>query len=181
VIDLDTGSWRQQQTQARRSPSPNTAPVTYSFGVDGTVAYLVDDDDGAVSREPALVASERRAELHILALLRIALAPDATLINARTHDHHDLVDVVTHDGTFTLYPITGNIHAASMVMVYLPRARILVTVDLFDRSSSGKFPFAANLVENVRRRKLSVERMVGLHGRPVLFAEVIAAAGASSM
>ena len=82
------------------------------------------------------------------------------------------------DRTVKLYPVEGNAHAATLLMVYVPHARILITADLFDRSSTGKFPFAANLVDNVRRRKLDVEWLVGLHGYPVPFADVIAAAGA---
>jgi glyoxylase-like metal-dependent hydrolase (beta-lactamase superfamily II) len=397
AIDLAAGRWRQRQTQARRPPSPNTVPVTFSFGVDGAIAYLI-DDEGASARRAAAEAAERRAELHHhpLELLRAALAPGARLTNAREAAGRASVDVATADGTFTLaidqrtklpasitspaydpvlgdvaiettfdgyqdagglklptriaarrdrdviaalevsrnvvddalddvaapsdlpapaapavavtaepladgvwllggqshhsvlieladrallveapldeartraviakarelvaakplthaimshhhhdhsggirtaiaegltivahdaakafvedlaarrhtiakdalaaqprplaletvtgervfgdgrtvrlYPIEGNVHAATLLMVYVPHARILITADLFDRSSTGKFPFAANLVDNVRRRSLDVERLVGLHGRPVAFADVIAAA-----
>jgi len=38
------------------------------------------------------------------------------------------------------------------------------------------FPFAANLLENVKKRGLQVDRVVGIHGRPVPLAEVEAAA-----
>jgi glyoxylase-like metal-dependent hydrolase (beta-lactamase superfamily II) len=396
-IDAAGGRWRQRQTQARRPPSPNTVPVTYSFGVDGQVAYTI-DDDGSVSRDPAAVARERRTELrhHPLGLLVAALGPGASVSDARTTGDRERVDVAIADGTFTLaidtrtklpvsvtsltydpvfgdvpietsfgsyedvagvklptrlstrrdrdvvaslevrnvidaelpevaapagvppasaptvhvttepiadgvwllggqshhsvlveladrlilveapqdaertraviaaaralvpskplthaimshhhddhaggirtavaegltivahesaksfvedlaarkhalvndalalhpaplklelvgaermygggartvevYPVTDNLHAASMLMVYVRHARILITADLFDRSSTGKFPFAANLIGNVEHHKLVVDQLVGLHGRPVPFSDVIAAA-----
>jgi glyoxylase-like metal-dependent hydrolase (beta-lactamase superfamily II) len=394
TMDLAHDRWRQQQTQARRLPSPNTVPVTYAFGVAGALAYTIDDEGSAALDSPA-IAAERRAEMrhHPLGLVRAALAPTAVLANPR-HDHGlDIVDITLPEGTFTLaidphtglpahvasraydpvvgdiviettfaryeragglvlptqlavrrdgqvvssltvantleasddtsapaspssraepavavepladgvwllggsshhsvlieladravlvevprdeartlavitdarrllaakplthaimshhhhdhaagvraavaerltivadesarafvtdlvgrrhalapdtlarrpsplilevvadrrtygdgagrievYPVSGNAHASSMLMVYVPHARMLITADLFDRSSTGVYPFAANLVDNVDRRGLEVDVLVGLHGRPVPFGEVRAAA-----
>lgn len=103
TIDLASGRWREQLTQARRPPSPNTIPVTYALGVAGAIAYTI-DDDGAVSLDPPSDARERRAELlhNPLSLLRAALAPGAVVTNARRSLDRDLVDVVTMDGTYTL-------------------------------------------------------------------------------
>lgn len=392
VLDLSRGRWKEQRTQARRPPSPNTIPESYVSGVEGARAYTV-DDNGTAALDPPAVALERRAQLvhHPLAALRAALAPAAMLANARRGAGRDLVDLTTADGVYTLeidarsglvtriasgisdpvrgdvtletafadyqtteglllptqlevrrdgevvaalsvrnqldvaeataapdglpaappaplavtverladgvwllgggshhsvliqlgdrgllveaplddvrtaavlaaarqvlgstplthvvlshhhddhvggvrtavaagltivaqagarplveelvarrhtrapdalaahprplvletvadrrtygvgdrrvdlYPVAGNAHAATLLMVYVPHARLLVTADLFDRSSTGAFPFAANLVANVDRLGLDVERLVGLHGRPVPFRDV---------
>ncbi|MBC7978069.1 MAG: MBL fold metallo-hydrolase [Myxococcales bacterium] len=113
-----------------------------------------------------------------LAARRHTIAKDALAMQPRPLTLETVTDETVFGGghTVALYPIEGNAHAATLLMVYVPHARILITADLFDRSSSGRFPFAANLVANVRRCGLDVERLVGLHGRPVPFAEVVAAA-----
>jgi len=397
VIDLVDGRWRAQQTQARRPPSPNTIPVTSSFGITDTRAYTIDDEDN-VSLDPPAVARARRAELlhHPLSLLRAAFAPGAVVSNARRSHGRELVDIAAAGGRYTLaidlgtglpasvaswiddpvfgdvaietelgayqevgglvlptelvsrrdgtvvasfavhnqidathdiaagppelpsaapaapavtveplaaglwllggsshhsvlveladrallieaprdeararavidaaravlrgvplthvilthhhddhaagvraavaqgltvvahvdarafvedlvarrhtiapdalarqprpltlvtvadrltygeddrrvelYPVAGNAHASTLLMVYVPHARILVTADLFDRSSTGAFPFAANLVDNVDRLGLAVDTLVGLHGQPWPFRDVRAAA-----
>ncbi len=399
-IDFAQSRWRQQQTQARRPPSPNTVPVTYSFGIDGQVGYTI-DDDGTVSRDAVEETAERRAELyhHPLGALLAARSAGTRVSEPRPSGDRRVVDVATVDGMFTLaidrrtklpgsvasltsdpvlgdvvvetsfdgyrdtaglklptqivtrrdrevvaalevenrvagdsadlaapagvpplspatvtvtvepladgvwllggqshhsvlvelddrrvvfeapvdeqrtraviarartvaparplshvilshhhhdhaggirtaiaegltvvaqeatrsfvedlvarrhtlardalashpqplrlesvadervfgrggrsliaYPVTDNLHAASLLMVYVPHARLLITADVFDRSSTGRFPFAANLVANVERRGLRVDTLVGLHGRPVPFADVIAAAASA--
>ena len=71
-------------------------------------------------------------------------------------------------------------HSGSMLVVYLPSERILIQADLYNpppaTATNPVFPFAAALVENVQRRGLAVDRVVGIHGRPVPWSEVIAAA-----
>lgn len=82
--------------------------------------------------------------------------------------------------TVEVYQVTGNPHAGTMLIVYLPAERILIQADLYNPPAANAvnpaFPFAANLVENVQRRGLQVDRVVGIHGRPVPFSEIQAAA-----
>lgn len=70
-------------------------------------------------------------------------------------------------------------HAGSMLVVYLPVERILVQADLYNppgpTAVNPVFPFAKALVEVVERRGLVVERVVGIHGRPVPWSDVVAA------
>ena len=70
-------------------------------------------------------------------------------------------------------------HAGSMLVAYLPRERILIQADLYNPPAAAAvnpvFPFAKALVEAVERRGLSVERVVGIHGRPVPWSDVVAA------
>jgi glyoxylase-like metal-dependent hydrolase (beta-lactamase superfamily II) len=65
--------------------------------------------------------------------------------------------------TVALYHIAGNPHSDTMLMVHLPADRVLVQVDAFSPGAQVN-PYAANLLENIQRRKLSVDRIVPLHG-----------------
>jgi hypothetical protein len=59
-------------------------------------------------------------------------------------------------------------------MAYFPRERVLIEADAF--SPGGTYhPYAQNLVENVQKRKLRVDRLVPLHGAMMPFAEVLKA------
>lgn len=80
-----------------------------------------------------------------------------------------------------IYHVTGNPHCATMLMVYLPAERILVEADAYQPPPLAgpppvAHPHAPNLLENVKRRGLRVERVLPIHGRMVPFAELVAAA-----
>lgn len=77
-----------------------------------------------------------------------------------------------------LYHIAGNPHADTLLMVYLPKERVLIQADAFS-PGSAVHPYAANLLENVRSRKLQVDRIVPLHGSIVAFDELVKAVPAS--
>jgi glyoxylase-like metal-dependent hydrolase (beta-lactamase superfamily II) len=79
--------------------------------------------------------------------------------------------------TVELYHVRGNPHSSTMLMAYLPTERMLVQADAYNppapnAAAPPAFPFAANLVDNVERRALRVERVAALHGRVVPFSEV---------
>lgn len=74
--------------------------------------------------------------------------------------------------TVVLYPIDGNPHGDTMLMAYLPKQRILIQADAFSPGSPYQ-PYAANLIDNVQRRKLHIDRLVSLHGTIVPFAELL--------
>ncbi|HET6960144.1 MAG TPA: MBL fold metallo-hydrolase [Vicinamibacterales bacterium] len=78
------------------------------------------------------------------------------------------------DGTMTveLYHIAGNPHADTLLMAYFPKERILVEADAFSPGSAVQ-PYAANLLENVTKRKLKVDRIVPLHGTIAPFAALV--------
>jgi glyoxylase-like metal-dependent hydrolase (beta-lactamase superfamily II) len=79
-------------------------------------------------------------------------------------------------------------HAASVVLVYLPREGILAESDLYnpggppgaDPPPGAPNPGAANLLENIQRLKLNVQRIAPIHGRVVPLAELRRAAGAGA-
>ncbi len=71
----------------------------------------------------------------------------------------------------TLYHVAGNPHSDTMLMAYLPRDRVIVEVDAFSAGSAVN-PYAANLLENIEKRKLRVDRIVALHGTIATLAEL---------
>jgi glyoxylase-like metal-dependent hydrolase (beta-lactamase superfamily II) len=84
-----------------------------------------------------------------------------------------------------VYPIEGNAHSETMLMIYLPRERLLIEADVYSPPAPGATNvapavFAPNLVDNVRRLNLDVARIVPIHGRVVPFADLEAAARAAA-
>jgi len=69
-----------------------------------------------------------------------------------------------------LYHVAGNPHSDTMLMAYFPRDRVLVQVDAYS-PGAGPHIYAANLLENIEKRKLMVNRIVPLHGTIATFAE----------
>jgi glyoxylase-like metal-dependent hydrolase (beta-lactamase superfamily II) len=74
--------------------------------------------------------------------------------------------------TVDLFHIEGSPHGDAMLMAYLPRQRILVEADAFSAGSAVQ-PYAANLVENITRRNLKVDRILALHGPLTTYAELV--------
>ena len=62
-----------------------------------------------------------------------------------------------------VYHVAGNPHSDTMLMVHVPRERVLIEVDAYS-PGAGPHIYAANLLENIDKRKLRVDRIVPLHG-----------------
>ena len=91
---------------------------------------------------------------------------------------------VLSDSTMTmeLHHLRGNLHDETLLVAYLPKQKLLVQADAFHPRPGAKPlaappPFTVNLVENIRRLKLDVERVVHLHGGVDPIAVVVGAAG----
>ena len=82
-----------------------------------------------------------------------------------------------------VYFIDSSIHAQGFLMVYLPAEKLLIEADAYTPGPPNSPPPArvndnhVNLVQNIERLKLNVERIVPLHGRVVPIAELYAAIG----
>jgi hypothetical protein len=68
-----------------------------------------------------------------------------------------------------------------MLMVYFPAERLLAEADAYQPPPPGgpapvAHPFAANLLDNIEKRRLRVDRLLPIHGRIVPFADLVAAA-----
>jgi glyoxylase-like metal-dependent hydrolase (beta-lactamase superfamily II) len=91
--------------------------------------------------------------------------------------------LVLDDGTRTIeiHRIAGGDHSDTFIMAYLPKEKLLIEADVFTPGPPNSPPPAqANpnhltLVANLERLKLSVDRILPLHGRVVPLAELYAA------
>jgi glyoxylase-like metal-dependent hydrolase (beta-lactamase superfamily II) len=91
---------------------------------------------------------------------------------------------VLSDGTMTLeiHLLRGNGHSEGLLMAYVPTARLLIQADAFAPRPGAKplpapSPFTVNLVDNVVRLKLDVERVAHVHGGISPWSGVLRAAG----
>jgi glyoxylase-like metal-dependent hydrolase (beta-lactamase superfamily II) len=82
--------------------------------------------------------------------------------------------------------IEGSIHAQGFLMVWLPRERLLVEADAFTPGAPGSAPpnppnlNNVNLLQNIERLRLDVDRILPLHGRVVPMAELRRVTGRGS-
>jgi glyoxylase-like metal-dependent hydrolase (beta-lactamase superfamily II) len=81
--------------------------------------------------------------------------------------------------TVHLLHIAGNPHADTLLMAYFPKEKILVEVDAYSPGAAVQ-PYAANLLENIKRRNLKVDRIVPLHGAVVPFSALAKAAASAN-
>ena len=85
-----------------------------------------------------------------------------------------------------LYLVRGNPHALGMLMVHLPRERILIEADLFTPPAAGQpFPATVNptgmsLYNNVQRINLNADQVLPIHGRQFSWAEFARVAGSGA-
>ena len=89
------------------------------------------------------------------------------------------------DGTRTveLYHVADSHHSDTFLMAYLPKEKLLIEADSFTPGPPNAPPPAqlnpnnTNLVDNLARLKLPVERILPLHGGVVPLSELYAAVG----
>jgi glyoxylase-like metal-dependent hydrolase (beta-lactamase superfamily II) len=83
-------------------------------------------------------------------------------------DHMTLKDSTME---VVLYHIIGNEHMAEALMAWVPRDRLLIEGDLFDYTWQN-YPWTTNYADNVRLRKLDVDKDVPVHGVVMPWKEV---------
>ncbi|HET9362536.1 MAG TPA: MBL fold metallo-hydrolase, partial [Vicinamibacterales bacterium] len=84
--------------------------------------------------------------------------------------------------TLELHHLRGFLHDEGMLVAYLPRQKLLVQADAFHPRPgaaplASPSPFTVSLIDNIRRLKLDVERVVHVHGGVDPLATVVRAAG----
>jgi glyoxylase-like metal-dependent hydrolase (beta-lactamase superfamily II) len=92
---------------------------------------------------------------------------------------------VLSDGTreMEIHRIAGNAHHDGLLMVYLPKERLLIQADAFTPGPANAppptpaNPFSVNLADNITRLGLNVDQLLPLHGRIVPLAELHRAIG----
>ena len=103
------------------------------------------------------------------------LAKNVSRLNVETVDEDK--EYQDQSMTVMLYHVAGNPHSDTMLMAYIPRDKILVEADAFSPGSAVQ-PYAANLLENIQKRNLRVDKIVPLHGAIAPFAELTKTVGA---
>ncbi len=82
-----------------------------------------------------------------------------------------------------LHRIAGSIHTDSFLMVYLPKEKLLIEADAYTPLPPNTPPPATpnpnnvNLIDNIERLKLAVDRILPLHGRVVPVGDLYTTAG----
>jgi glyoxylase-like metal-dependent hydrolase (beta-lactamase superfamily II) len=82
-----------------------------------------------------------------------------------------------------VHRIADSVHSDSFLMVYLPREKLLIQADAFTPGPPNAPPPAVpnannlNLIANIERLKLGVDRILPLHGRVVALSELYTATG----
>ena len=85
--------------------------------------------------------------------------------------------------TVEVHEMDGSIHSFGFLMVYLPKERLLIEADAFTPAAAGAPPPAVpnannvNLVQNIERLQLAVDRILPLHGRIVPIGDLYAVIG----
>jgi glyoxylase-like metal-dependent hydrolase (beta-lactamase superfamily II) len=98
-----------------------------------------------------------------------ALGKDTKPLKLRLVDDHLKMKDASME--VDVYRIVANSHMADGLMAYVPRDRLLVQGDLFDVSWEVYW-WGSSYMDNVRYRKLQVERDVPVHGRVLPLADV---------
>jgi len=152
----------------------------------------------AIAEGATIITHEgNKAFIESLASRPHTLTPDALSKNPKQAMVETVSDKrVLQDSTRTveIYPMAGNAHSKTMLMVYFPLERMIVEADVYNppalpaanappppaNAPPAVFPFAANFVENVHKLGLRVDRVMPIHGRIVPFKDVEAAAKTAS-
>jgi glyoxylase-like metal-dependent hydrolase (beta-lactamase superfamily II) len=101
---------------------------------------------------------------------------------ARFQGYEDKLVLKDATRTLEIHRIVGNNHSETFAMIYLPKEKLLIEADAFTPGApNAPAPatanaFTVNLVENIHKLNLSVERILPLHGRVVSVAEMYTAA-----
>lgn len=124
-----------------------------------------------------------------------ALMAPATMTPDRQHGARRQVAVegvrdkrVLTDGvrTVEIHHMAGNTHADGLLIVYLPKERLLIQAAAFTPGPPNApvpaiiNPLSVNLTDNISRLNLSVDRLLPLHGRIVPLAELYRMIGRSN-
>ncbi len=137
--------------------------------------------------EGATIVTHRGNAAYLESVLgqRATIAPDRLARSGRAVKVQGIDDrAVLSDGvrTIELHRVAGGPHSDTMLMAYLPRDRLLVEADAYTPLAQGAGPPATpnanhvNLIDNIERLGLDVERIVPLHGRVVPVGDLYAAA-----
>jgi len=130
----------------------------------------------AVSEGLSIVTHKDNAAFYQEAVARShTIAPDALARNPKplkieqVDDAREMKDAAM---TLDLFHIVGSSHADTLLMAYFPRERLLVEADVYTPGAAVA-PYATNLLDNIKKRNLKVDRIVPIHGTGAPFADLV--------
>ena len=152
---------------------------------DKPIRYLVNthhhfDHSGgirtAVSQEQTIVTHAANEEF----FRRMAEQPSSIVPDAQSgHPQAISIEIVDDARTYAddsmtveIYHIADNPHSSSMLMIYLPAQRLIIEADAFTPNPGRPQKFSPNLLDNILRLELEVDRIVPIHGAIGDFAEL---------
>ena len=68
--------------------------------------------------------------------------------------------------TIELHSVAGLAHALGMLIVYIPKEKIVVQADLYNPQATALNASNRTFYQNLQRLKLDVATVVGIHGNP---------------
>jgi glyoxylase-like metal-dependent hydrolase (beta-lactamase superfamily II) len=188
VVDTPNGEARASAVLSKAKELIPGKPIRYVV----TTHHHWDHLGGirtAIDERATIVTHEtNRAFLERAATAPHTLRPDRLAMSKRPLKIHTVATEGTlTDGvrTVNLYTMTGFDHTIDMLMVHLPREKVLAEADAYTPPATPsepliapKVPYAAVLYDNILRLKLDVQTIVPFHGaRTVDLAEVKRQAG----
>jgi glyoxylase-like metal-dependent hydrolase (beta-lactamase superfamily II) len=132
----------------------------------------------AVSEGLTILTQTQNAAFYETAVRRShSIVPDALAKNPKPLKIEAVAEELTLKDaamTMTLYRIAGSPHADTLLMAYFPKEKLLVEADVFSPGSAVQ-PYAANLLENIKRHNLKIDRIVPIHGTIARYADFLRA------
>jgi glyoxylase-like metal-dependent hydrolase (beta-lactamase superfamily II) len=115
---------------------------------------------------------------HTIAPDRLARMPRAPMLEF-VKDKRVITD---GNQALEIYLMKDQPHSEGLLMVYLPKSKLLIQSDAYiPRPGAPPLPspspYTTNLVDNITRLKLDVDRVVQVHGGTTPYGEVLQAAG----
>jgi len=133
-----------------------------------------------------IMRSDAKAYFDRALATQAKIAPDRLTTSGRKGAVRGVGDkTVLSDGarTIELYRIGDSVHTDTYLMVWLPKERLLIEADAYTPIPPNAKPPATpnannvNLIENIERLKLPVDRILPIHGRVVPIADLYTTAG----
>jgi glyoxylase-like metal-dependent hydrolase (beta-lactamase superfamily II) len=161
-------------------------PIRYAINSHGHFDHSGGLRAAAAEGATIVVQSGSKAYFEKAFAVKNTIAPDRLAKSGRKAKFLAVKDMHRmSDGTRTLEirRITGGGHSDTFLMVYLPKERLLIEADAYTPLAPNAKPPATpnvnnvNLIENIERQKLVVERILPLHGRVVPLDDLYVTAG----
>jgi glyoxylase-like metal-dependent hydrolase (beta-lactamase superfamily II) len=188
LVDVPNGEARAAAVFAKAKELIPHRPIRYVIAMHhhwdhlGGIRTAIDEGATVVSHRSNRAFLERAANAsHTIAADRLSLSKKPLKF-----EPVDAEATLTNGGRVVkLYTMTEFDHTADMLLVYLPKERLLAEADAYSPPDTPTTPiiapkvsYAAALCDNIRRLRLDVQTIVPFHGmRTAGFAEVMRHAG----